>query len=202
MMSSSIICLLSLIIGNTYADEKAYSEAALNPFQTPLTPQQQHQGELDFEAIYTVLQHPRCLNCHPSGDAPLQGEQSLPHVMNITRSSSQAGLECAACHQTQNSESYGVDGGPPGAPNWHLPSKDMPLVFQGLSINELCEQLKDPARNGQMSLTDLYNHIATDPLVIWGWTPGGARSVPPIPHDVFAAHFKSWVSLGGPCPSP
>ena len=29
---------------------------------------------------YKVLMHPRCVNCHPAGDAPLQGEDSRPHT--------------------------------------------------------------------------------------------------------------------------
>jgi len=29
------------------------------------------QGLVAFETVRTVLQHPRCQNCHPSGDAPL-----------------------------------------------------------------------------------------------------------------------------------
>ncbi|HEX9129149.1 MAG TPA: hypothetical protein VF850_08315 [Gemmatimonadaceae bacterium] len=27
-----------------------------------------------FRAAYTVLMHPRCMNCHPAGQAPLQGK--------------------------------------------------------------------------------------------------------------------------------
>jgi hypothetical protein len=28
-----------------------------------------------WQTIDAVLQHPRCLNCHPAGDAPLQGDR-------------------------------------------------------------------------------------------------------------------------------
>lgn len=59
------------------------------------------EGLLAFETVYRVLQHPRCLNCHPSGDAPLQYDSSVPHAMNITRASVEAGLDCATCHQNQ-----------------------------------------------------------------------------------------------------
>ena len=27
-----------------------------------------------FETVRTVLQSPRCVNCHPAGDVPLQGD--------------------------------------------------------------------------------------------------------------------------------
>ena len=33
-----------------------------------------------FLEAYKVLMHPRCVNCHPAGDAPLQGEDSRPHT--------------------------------------------------------------------------------------------------------------------------
>ena len=93
------------------------------PEEQEVSPEEVQQGISAFQDVYEVLQHPRCLNCHPSGDAPLQTDKSIPHAMNITRASTDAGLECATCHQTKNSEAYGVDGGPPGAPNWHLPEK-------------------------------------------------------------------------------
>jgi hypothetical protein len=159
------------------------------------------EGISAFGDVYKVLQHPRCLNCHPSGDAPLQSDDSKPHAMNITRVSVEAGLECAACHQEKNSEVYGVVGGPPGAPNWHLPEKEMPLIFEGRSVKELCEQLTKTEENGNKTLQELYEHVAFDPLVLWGWEPGGERSIPPIAHADFAKQFKQWVDAGGPCPS-
>ena len=38
-----------------------------------------------WSAIYGVLQHPRCMNCHPLGDAPLQGDASVPHAQDSER---------------------------------------------------------------------------------------------------------------------
>ena len=32
-----------------------------------------------FLAAYKVFMHPRCMNCHPKGDAPLQGDDSHVH---------------------------------------------------------------------------------------------------------------------------
>ena len=34
-----------------------------------------------FKKVYAVLQSPRCMNCHPSGDIPLQGDDSRLHAM-------------------------------------------------------------------------------------------------------------------------
>ena len=196
------VLLLGLFLPLGWADEAADSEPAeLTIVTTPLTAEQAAEGAKAFEAVYRVLQHPRCLNCHPSGDAPLQGEDAVPHAMNITRSSEAAGLSCATCHQLQNSEAYGIAGGPPGAPNWHLPSPEMPLIFEGRTMADLCAQLKDPKQHGQMTLSALYTHIAFDPLVLWGWAPGGARTVPPLSHADFTAQFKLWLELGAPCPA-
>ena len=55
-------------------------------------PEQNPEGIQAFQQVYQVLQHPRCLNCHPSGDAPLQNEDSQPHAMNISRLSLEGGL--------------------------------------------------------------------------------------------------------------
>src|SRR6266545_4787669 len=34
-----------------------------------------------FMDVYKVLMSPRCMNCHPSGDVPLQGDDSHLHTM-------------------------------------------------------------------------------------------------------------------------
>jgi hypothetical protein len=38
-----------------------------------------------FEAIITVLHHPRCMNCHSTGDFPRQGDDSHRHTMQVRR---------------------------------------------------------------------------------------------------------------------
>jgi hypothetical protein len=157
-------------------------------------------GKHAFADVARVLQSPRCMNCHPAGDAPLQGDRPRPHAMNITRASVEAGLLCSTCHQERNSEAVGVRGGPPGAPHWDLPPKEMPLVFQGLTASQLCEQLKDPARNGNRDAKALLEHVEHDPLVLWGWQPGGKRTVPPLSHAAFVDAWKTWTAANRPCP--
>ena len=194
------VCILGLglFLGTAaIAEETTNQERA----EQEVSPEELQQGIGAFQDVYEVLQHPRCLNCHPSGDAPLQTDASTPHAMNITRASTDAGLQCAACHQVQNSEAYGVDAGPPGAPNWHLPEKEMPLIFEGRTVSELCMQLKEPSQNGHKTLDQLYLHVAHDPLVLWGWEPGGDRTKPQLSHEKFARQFKTWVDAGAPCPT-
>jgi hypothetical protein len=157
-------------------------------------------GKRAFVEVARVLQSPRCKNCHPAGNAPLQGDVAKPHAMNVSRGTIGAGVPCSTCHQTRNSEAIGIAGGPPGAPNWGLPPADIPMVFEGKTVSALCEQLKDPARNNKRTLAMLLDHVSHDPLVLWGWNPGGKRTVPPLSHDAFVAAFTTWVGSGGACP--
>ena len=159
-------------------------------------------GKKAFGDVHKVLLSPRCANCHPAGDAPLQTDAGVPHAMNITRASEKNGLACSTCHYEKNAEdAVGAPAGsPPGAPNWHLPPEDTPMVFVGRTPAQLCAQLKDPAQNGNKTLAQLLHHVGHDPLVLWGWNPGKGRTTPPLPHDEFVASFKAWTDAGGPCP--
>jgi len=189
LRSIAIAVALAGITAVAFADERVAPAEA--------TPE---AGKKAFLEVARVLQSPRCMNCHPAGDAPLQGDRSKPHGMNITRASVEAGVACNTCHQERNSEAVGVRGGPPGAPHWGLPAKEMPLVFQGLTPSQLCEQLKDPARNGKRDAQALLEHVDHDPLVLWGWQPGGRRTTPPLSHEAFVAAWKVWMAAGSVCP--
>jgi hypothetical protein len=74
------------------------------------------------------------------------------------------------------------------------------MVFQGKSLRALCEQLKDPAATGGKDLAALLHHVEHDPLVLWGWNPGGKRTRPPVTHPAFVAAFRTWVASDGACP--
>jgi hypothetical protein len=157
-----------------------------------------------FQTVRAVLQSPRCVNCHPAGDAPLQGDDSHVHHQNIQRGPEgfgPPGLSCAACHGKENPPaSFGANQPPGASSGWHLPPANMRLVFFGLDARALCEQLKDPRRNGNMSMPALVEHVEKAPLVLWGWSPGFGRKPVPIAHAEFVAAFKSWADAGGPCP--
>jgi len=157
-------------------------------------------GKKAFLDVARVLQSPRCMNCHPVGDAPLQTDASRPHAMNVSRLSVDAGLACATCHRERNSEALGIPGGPPGAPKWGLPPKETPMVFEKTTPTAICEQMKDPARNGHKDFAALLEHVDHDPLVMWGWAPGGKRTLPPLSHPEFVLAFRTWLASGGACP--
>jgi len=153
-----------------------------------------------FTAAAPVFFHPRCMNCHPSGDRPLQGDDSHPHTQNVRRGplgNGVYGMKCSACHQQQNTPGLHM---PPGAVVWRLPPPKMPMIFQGRTVHQLCEQLKDPARNGGKSLQQIIEHVSADKLVGWGWDPGEGRTLPLLSRPEFANDIKVWAEKGAACP--
>ncbi len=144
-----------------------------------------------------VFMHPRCINCHPDGDSPLQGMQRAIHDPPVSRGPEDhgvVGMECQGCHQDHNLELARV----PGAPKWHVAPREMAWV--GKSPRALCEQLKDPARNGGKSLEEIVEHNAHDELVAWGWAPGWGREPAPGTQAQFGALVAAWVATGAYCP--
>ena len=157
-----------------------------------------------FQTVKAVLQDPRCQNCHPAIDAPLEGDEGRVHSQNVQRGLAgrgAPGLECTTCHGDANlPPSYGTNVPPGVATGWRMPTPNHKMVFVGLSARELCEGIKDTSRNGGKDLPALVKHVSSDPLVLWGWAPGAGRKPVRIPHDRFVAEFKTWAAAGGPCP--
>ena len=50
-----------------------------------------------FDKVYQVLMSPRCMNCHPAGDIPLQGDDSHIHSMKPRRGKDGKGLYAMKC---------------------------------------------------------------------------------------------------------
>jgi hypothetical protein len=153
----------------------------------------QAQGLVAFETVRSVLQHPRCQNCHPKDDVPLQGDDSHPHPQNVQRGPDGRGMvgeRCTTCHGPSNL------GAPTG---WRMPTPEEHLTFVGVAPRALCEQVKDPARNGGKDAHALREHI-DDPLVTWGWNPGNGRTAIPVPREAFVTAWTTWMAAGFPCP--
>ena len=152
-----------------------------------------------FKEAYKVLMHPRCMNCHPSGDAPLQGNDSHIHTQNVTRGKDGKGMyamKCSNCHQKENTAGLNM---PPGNPNWHLPPANMKMVFQGKTPAQLAAQFKDRKLTGK-TLQEMLHHVEEDKLVLGGWDPGEGRTKPPLSHAEFAAKFREWIEKGAVIP--
>jgi hypothetical protein len=153
-----------------------------------------------FLQFYRVLTSPRCQNCHPAGDAPLQGDDSHVHIQNVKRGTDGHGvtaMRCDTCHQTVNLPGEHL---PPGSPKWALPPPEHKMVFVGRTPAELCKQIKDPKQNGGRSLDQLLDHVANDDLVGWGWNPGDGRTLPPLSRPDTVAQMKIWIAGGAACP--
>lgn len=150
-----------------------------------------------FREVARVLMHPRCINCHPSGDVPHQRmtlELHDPPVVRGPAGNGVPGMECTSCHQDRNQELTRV----PGAPKWHLAPIEMAWV--GKSTSHICNQLKDPERNGGKTLAQIVEHNGHDKLVAWGWTPGADREPAPGTQAQFGALTAAWVETGAECP--
>ena len=160
-------------------------------------------GLVAWETVRSVLQHPRCQNCHPGGDAPLQCDDSHVHAQNVQRGPTGHGMvgeNCSTCHGPANPPSAYGQHIPPGVSDgWHMPAPEMKLVFVGVASGALCAQLKDPARNGGKDMAALRAHLDT-PLVQWGWAPGFGRAPVPTPRAQFLAAWETWARAGAPCP--
>jgi cytochrome c5 len=153
-----------------------------------------------FKQVYTVLMSARCMNCHPSGDIPLQGDDSHLHTMSPKRGVDGKGvyaMKCSNCHQATNTPGLHT---PPGNPNWHLPPADMKMVFQGKTPRQLAQQLIDPKRNGHKDMKKLIEH-ADDGLVLSGWNPGEGRTLPPMSHAAFKKAWITWLTTGAYAPN-
>ena len=161
----------------------------------------------NWAIVFEVFSHPRCANCHvPEDNRPrqsgpsygLNGGEWKYHGMNIDGGETRDGAEgipCKACHASSNAE---LTHGPPGAPGWALAPVEM--VWWQKSSGAICEQIKDPARNGQRSLQDVADHIDHDALVHWGWDPGPGREPAPYSVAETVAAFEGWMTAGAPCP--
>jgi hypothetical protein len=153
-----------------------------------------------FLEVYKVLMSPRCMNCHPSGDAPLQGDDSRIHTQGVVRGPEGKGLyalKCSNCHQPKNTPGLHM---PPGNPKWQLPPPDAKMVFQGRTPRELAAQLLNEKENGGRDKARLIDHITNDTLVAAGWHPAEGLSLPPLSHKEFARQFRQWLDKGAYLP--
>ena len=157
-----------------------------------------------FEEAGKVIQHPRCVNCHPAGNVPLQGMAMRPHQPPVARGESDIGMPgmmCGTCHGPANVKVIGQADtlkSIPGHPNWHVAPIEM--AWEGKSLGYICAQLKDPERNGGKTMDEIVEHMAHDSLVGWGWNPGAGREPVPGTQKVFGELIRRWAADGAACP--
>jgi hypothetical protein len=167
------------------------------------------EGLAAWERMYSVLTHPRCVNCHTATNAPQQGDDRHVHSFNVVRGPGGFGVPaftCATCHQHANADSTGI----PGAPGWHL----APLSMKWQDLNDhilpssaVCSAVTDRSKNHNLDGAGLLKHHEEESLVLWAFEPGRRadgtpRAVPPLTHTEFVRATRVWVDAGMPCPKP
>jgi hypothetical protein len=148
-----------------------------------------------FAEAAKVLTHPRCMNCHPATDRVLQGDDNHSHQPVATRQT-----PCVTCHTDRNftlhePASYRSI---PRHPRWMAAPVEM--AWEGKSVGEICQQIKDPDRNGGRNLSLLHEHLAHDDLVAWGWQPGEGRDPAPGSQALLGQLIQAWIDTGAQCP--
>ena len=159
-----------------------------------------------WDRINQVTSHPRCSNCHVGADnrpmwsGPSYG-RTRPHGMNINAGESRIGAEhipSQTCHALREE---GANDAPHAAPQVAMTWQLAPVEAEwfGKSSDEICNQLRDPERNGDRSYLDLAAHLDHDLILHWAWTPGGGRAPAPFSLQEHVNDVLAWGVAGMPC---
>lgn len=177
----------------------------INPISSEVTEYHELLPENDstksliaFKTVLKVIKDPRCINCHPSGDQPRQGDNQKVHAFGVNRGTSDLGgpvQKCNSCHKSENNPYTRV----PGAPHWALAPKSM--GWYGLSDPEIGLRLIDSSMNGGRTPKQLVQHMTEDSLVLWGWDPGVGREPVKVPFEEFKAALGAWLENGAYVPT-
>ena len=163
-------------------------------------------GLAAWSRIYEVASHPRCSNCHvgesdvPMWSGPSYGE-TRPHGMKIRAGESRIGAEyltCGTCHIPSARAQTVEHAAPRANGTWRLAPAG--AGWFGASSNWICEQLRDPARNGGMDYHQLANHAGHDVVLQWAWSPGKGREPAPYSIEEHRMDIYLWGAAGQPCP--
>ena len=167
-------------------------------------------GLASWQQFYEVASHPRCSNCHVGADnrpmwsGPSYGKTRV-HGMNIQAGESRIGVEaliCSTCHTTLSQADPEANAiahmAPKVASAWQLAPVE--AEWFGKSSGYICNQLKDPARNGGRTIREVAAHLDHDQILHWAWNPGGNRE--PAPHSLQETMdaLMKWAAAGTPCP--
>ncbi len=163
------------------------------------------EGLAAWARIYEVTSHPRCSNCHvganntPMWSGPSYG-RTRPHGMNINAGESRIGAEtllCSTCHVERNDLNDLPHAAPQVAMTWQLAPVE--AEWFGKSSIDVCNQLRDPERNGGRDHLDLAAHLDHDLILHWAWNPGGGREAAPYSLQEHVDDVLAWGVSGFPC---
>ena len=192
------VVTIGMSVMTAYAATQASSGGLAGPQSFDSIADTKARSAAIFTELGKVLTHPRCMNCHPAGDRPRQGDTRRLHQPPVARGPDGHGTEtmrCDMCHQQANFD----PGRMPGHPLWHLAPREM--AWEGKTLTQICAQIKDPARNGNRKPEALIEHIGEDHLVGWAWAPGSGRKSAPGTQKQAGALVEAWVKTGAACPT-
>jgi hypothetical protein len=190
---------LMMGLGTASADTKTPAGQLAPPESFSGITDTQKRSVALFTELGKVLTDARCTNCHPRTDRPRQGDDSHLHQPPVERGADGMGapaMRCSTCHQNANFDPGRV----PGAEHWQL--APLSMAWEGKTVGEICQQIKDPARNGGRTVHDLIDHIGKDTLVGWAWAPGFGRTPAPGTQQIAGALVEAWADTGAFCPAP
>lgn len=177
------------------SSESAKADELKSPSEFASLDSEKAKSRAMFEEMSQVLEHPRCVNCHPTGDEPLQGDQSRPHQPMVKRGQAgmgAAGMKCNNCHGNENYRNV------PGKPAWRLAPET--VGWDDLSTAEICELLTTPEQNGGKSVEEIVSFMVNNQFVAYGWNPPKQYEAAPGTHERFGSLAEAWQKTGAHCP--
>jgi len=126
--------------------------------------------------------------------------KARPHGMNVNAGESRIGAEyvlCSTCHAYREGGNDMPHAAPQVAMNWQLAPAE--AEWFGKASAEICNQLRDPARNGGRTFEDLASHLDHDLILHWAWSPGGGREPAPYSLQEHVNDVLAWGVAGYPC---
>lgn len=198
-----LIGLTALLAAGVTAGYAAGENTVINPPAEGSV--SRDEGLAAWARIYEVTSHPRCSNCHVGADnRPMWSGPSYgtarPHGMNINAGESRIGAEtllCSTCHVERNGLNDLPHAAPQVAMTWQLAPVE--AEWFGKSSTEVCNQLRDPERNGGRDMLALASHLDHDLILHWAWNPGGGREPAPYSLQEHVDDVLAWGVAGFPC---
>jgi hypothetical protein len=191
----------AMLVASPASAQQSSGQELKSPAQFMSITNEAERSRAIFDEVGKILTHPRCMNCHPAGDHPLQGNDQHEHMPPIWRAET-GHLEaaCSGCHADKNTTLHEAASyrSIPGHPRWGF--APLSMTWQHKSLREICVQLKDVKLNGGRDLAALQEHIAKDDLVAWGWNPGAGREPAPGNQEAAGLLVQAWIDSGAECP--
>jgi hypothetical protein len=203
---ASMLVLAPIV--TAYGAELGTPERVINEFPAGFISKE--DGLKHWQKFFEVASHPRCVNCHvgPNNTPMWSGKsygKTRPHGMSVTAGRSRIGAEtvlCSACHTQLKRSNVKANAMPHTPPKvvaiWRL--EPVSAEWFGKISRHICEQIKDPERNGKRSIRDVAAHFEHDKVLRWAWSPGGHREPAPRTLQETMDDLMKWAAAGAPCP--